>query len=67
MDPDFGLRVGVMLGAGGLWMLQNRSGSQPSEGAPDGEMDELHRRLALLERIATDSAGAHGAHGLTPR
>jgi hypothetical protein len=49
MDPEFGLKVGVMLGAGGLWMLQNR-GDAP-------EQDELHERLALLERIASASAG----------
>jgi hypothetical protein len=49
MDPEFGLKVGVMLGAGGLWMLQNR-GDAP-------EQDELHERVALLERIAASSAG----------
>ncbi|HEX6375792.1 MAG TPA: hypothetical protein VFZ91_08720 [Allosphingosinicella sp.] len=71
MDPDFVLSVGVVLGAGGLWILQRllgwlrrpRPASAPREAAPEAderrrlrEIDELHQRLAVLERIATDPA-----------
>jgi hypothetical protein len=43
-----------MLGAGGLWMLQNRSSGRSAEAGP--EQDELQARLALLERIAAAPA-----------
>ena len=71
MDPDFALSVGVVLGAGGLWMLQRLLGllrrpgraARPAEVPGEAEetrrlreIEELHQRLAVLERIATDPA-----------
>jgi len=70
MDPDFALSVGVALGAGGLWILQQllrllrrpaapparEAGSEADERRRLREIDELHERLAVLERIATDPA-----------
>jgi hypothetical protein len=71
MDPDFALSVGVVLGASGLWMAQRLLGllrrppptAQPAPTVRDSdetrrlrEIEELHQRLAVLERIATDPA-----------
>ena len=71
MDPDFALSLGVAVGAGGLWILQRllaalrrpERAAQPPAAAPDPdernrlrEIEELHQRLAVLERIATDPA-----------
>jgi hypothetical protein len=71
MDPDVALSLGIVLGAGGLWIVQRllrwlRSRAPeaaPLQAAPDSnetrrlsEIEELHQRLAVLERIATDPA-----------
>jgi hypothetical protein len=52
MNADLALSVGVLLGPGGLWMLQN----------PERRSDspQLCERLALLEGIATDRANRPG-------
>ena len=52
MNADLALSVGVLLGPGGLWMLQN----------PERRSDspELCERLALLERIAGDRTNSAG-------
>ena len=46
MNADLALSVGVLLGPGGLWMLQN-----PERRS---EAPELCERLSLLERFAAD-------------
>jgi hypothetical protein len=48
MNADLALSVGVLLGPGGLWMLQN-----PERRS---EAPQLCERLSLLERLAADRA-----------
>jgi hypothetical protein len=53
MNADLALSVGVLLGPGGLWMLQN-----PERRS---EMPQLCERLSLLERFAADRGSDAGA------
>jgi hypothetical protein len=52
MNADLALSVGVLLGPGGLWMLQN-----PERRS---EMPQLCERLSLLERFAADRGSDAG-------
>jgi hypothetical protein len=53
MNADLALSVGVLLGPGGLWMLQN----------PERRLEapQLGERLALLERIAAGRGSEAGS------
>ena len=55
MNADLALSVGVLLGPGGLWMLQN-----PERRS---ESPELCERLSLLERLAADRGRDSDSNG----
>ena len=75
MEPEPAFVMGVMFGALLLWFVQSLLGARrrsreaqarfaqaaTSETGRLREIEELHARLAVLERIATDPAGRTAA------
>lgn len=75
MEPEPAFMIGMMFGALLLWFAQSllarrrrRRAELPAAAAPEGadgprlrEIEELHARLAVLERIATDPAARTAA------
>lgn len=71
MEPEPAFVMGVMFGALLLWFVQSLLGARrrrretearlaqaaTTDGGRLREIEELHARLAVLERIATDPAG----------
>jgi hypothetical protein len=71
MEPEPAFVMGMMFGALLLWFVQSLLGARrrrrdtearlaqaaTTDGGRLREIEELHARLAVLERIATDPAG----------
>ena len=75
MEPEPAFVMGMMFGALLLWFVQSLVGARRRRREAEGrlaqaattdggrlrEIEELHARLAVLERIATDPAGRTAA------